>query len=124
MSTYKELYKFYVENVPLTANYYKEYIGFSHIKNSDTPDYSQTALLKYDDYALILEKSENFKLTNEEVVLQLGLNSVQMKNLYNEYKIKTRIHSVLFSSNAEIKEFSIRDCNGNIIHFKSKLFND
>ena len=123
MSTYKELYKFYVENVPLTVGYYKEYIGFSQI-NGDIPDLSQSAILKFEDYALVLEKSENLNLHNEELVLQLGLNSVQMKSLYNEYKLKTRIHKVYFNTNDEVKEFSIKDCNGNILHFKSRFLDN
>lgn len=118
----KKIFKFCVDNVPLSVNYYKEYLGFSFVESNQELDHKSSAKMCFKDNVIFFVKSndtDNF--INREITFQVNLTDVQMKQLYNNYKQKLRINNVLINNECEITRFSIKDCDGNILGFESNL---
>ena len=110
--------KLYVENVNLTVNYYKEYAGFKLIGRSPKLNLMHSAIMNFQDNILLFEKAENVNhVPNKEINLQLCLNNMQLKELYDNFKQKIKINYVSFGDGYQINKFSIKDCDGNIISF-------
>jgi hypothetical protein len=116
----KSTLKFYVENVNLTVNYYKEYAGFRLIERSQKLNFMHSAKMNFHDNIILFERTENENLVpNKKINFQLYLNKSQLKELYDNYKQKIKINHVSFIDGNQINEFSIKDCDGNIISFQN-----
>jgi hypothetical protein len=112
--------KLYVENVNLTANYYREYAGFTLTEKLPRTNFMNSATMNFHNNVLLLEKAENVNhISKSEIVFQLCFDNLKLKELYDNYKQKVKIYRVSFTINNLVKEFSIIDCNGNIISFQS-----
>jgi len=113
------IFKLPVENVPLTVNYYKEYLGFKLING--VPKFGQMdfALMQFSNHSLLFEKAteSNIDFNISDIVLQVNFDDNKMKKLYNNYKQKVRIKKEYSVNEKGISEFSVQDCNGNIITF-------
>jgi catechol-2,3-dioxygenase len=110
-----------VENINLSTNYYKEYLGFQLIPNSNDSTNNSNALLVFDTQKIKLEQVASFeKKIQNDVVLNFNWNDSQMKKHFNELRQKVKVKRNYSNNKNGISVFSILDCDGNILNFHAK----
>jgi hypothetical protein len=125
ISNSKNIQVLRVENTILTANYYKEYLDFELINfNSDSKNGRKALLRLNNQNILIIEPAANQSAEFQSITLSFNFDISQMNTYYKDLKQKARI--IHFSSNnkKEISEFSIKDCNGHVLHFRISSSNN
>jgi hypothetical protein len=105
-----------VENLPLTINYYREYLGFKLVNKT-----SNYATMRMQDKTVHLESGINKSLEKPTINIELQYNCKQMNNLFNEYRKKTKILKSLTETTNGFSEFAVLDCNDVEINFKNFL---
>ncbi len=113
-----------VENINLSVNYYREYLGFQFISYEGIKNNIACALLKFDDQELILEQViSKEKFCSDKIDLTLNWDDKQLKQHYNELKQKVKVIKNYSSNKNGVSLFSILDCDGNILNFQTKIVN-
>jgi hypothetical protein len=114
-----------VENTILTANYYKEYLDFELINfNSEIETGRKALLRKYNQNILLVEPDANQITEQQSIILSINFDFIQMETYYHELKQKVRIIDSCINNKKEISEFSIKECNGHVIHFRMNSANN
>jgi hypothetical protein len=98
------------ENAGLTANYYKEYLGFRELKRSKSSG-RRTIWLSLNNQILVLEEGNRTDLTNGPATFYLD----KLEDYYLRVKPVVRIKEPLASSGKNFRSFTYFDCNGNYI---------
>ena len=110
-----------VENIILSTNYYKEYLGFQLIPNRDDSKNISNALLVFDNQKIKLEQiTTSEKKIQNDVVLNFNWNDSQMKKHFNELRQKVKVKRNYSNNKNGISVFSILDCDGNILNYQAK----
>ena len=109
-----------VDNVMLTLNYYKEYLGSKIINNSIKKQNIGYAIIELHNKKIMLQQEaiNSSIVSGNEVSFELNYDDSQMKLLYNNYKQKLRIVRSLNKNEKGVSEFSVIDCNGVILKFR------
>lgn len=114
-----------VENTILTANYYKEYLDFELINfNSENKNCRKALLRLNNQNILIIEPDANQSNEIQSVILSFNFDISQMTTYYKGLKQKARIIHSSSNNKKEISEFSIKDCNGHVLHFRMNSANN
>ena len=109
------------ENIILSINYYKEYLGFQLITNNIERNNIAYALLRFNNQEIILEQAISSERTSpNDVVINLNWNDNQLKQHYNELKQKVKVKKSFSKSKNGCSVFSVVDCDGNILNFQAK----
>jgi hypothetical protein len=113
-----------VENTILTANYYKEYLDFELINCNSESENCRKALLRLNNQNILLvEPDKNDCSGQQNIILSFNIDSNQLSTYYKDLRQKARIIQSRTNNKKEISEFSIKDCNGHIIHFRTNSAN-
>jgi phosphoribosyl-AMP cyclohydrolase len=109
-----------VENINLSVNYYKEYLGFTLVANND----NDNALLQIGNQEIILEQVVSpDKIYNSEIVLNLNWDETKLKQHYYELRQKVKVKKNYSGNQNGVSLFSTIDCDGNILNFQVKVIN-
>jgi hypothetical protein len=98
------------ENAGLTANYYKEYLGFRELRRSKSSG-RRTIWLSLNNQILVLEEGNKTHLTKEPATFYMD----KLEDYYLRVKPVVRIKEPLGSSGKNNRSFTYFDCNGNCI---------
>ncbi|MFN8207001.1 MAG: VOC family protein [Bacteroidales bacterium] len=98
------------ENAGLTANYYKEYLGFRELRRSKSSG-RQTIWLSLNNQILVLEEGRKTHLTKGPAIFYLD----KLEDYYLRVKPVVRIKKPLAASEENNRSFTYLDCNGNCI---------
>jgi hypothetical protein len=98
------------ENAGLTANYYKEYLGFRELRRSKSSG-RQTIWLSLNNQILVLEEGKRTQLPKGPATFYLD----KLEDYYLRVKPVVRIKEPLGASEKNNRSFTYFDCNGNCI---------
>jgi hypothetical protein len=125
LSDTKNIQVLRVENPILTANYYKEYLDFELINSNSENKNCRKALLRLNNQNILLvEPDPNQDNEQQSIILRFNFDISQMNTYYIDLKQKARIIHSSSNNKKEISEFSIKDCNGHVLHFRMDSANN
>lgn len=107
----------YVDNVTLTVNYYREYLGFKLINTAPKNGNMKYALMSFGKQNILFEEDKTESLKSSFISLNLNLSKEKMHLFYNQLVERVRIYNKFTVNEKGIASFSILDCNGYQINF-------
>lgn len=110
-----------VENVRLTANFYREYLGFQLENKIEKTGIVEFASLRFADAKITFCQQENYpKKINEEDNKRINIRlkyHQTVSSLYERCKEQVRIVNQMMNTNGKPIEFAVQDCNGFVLNF-------
>jgi hypothetical protein len=98
------------ENACLTANYYKEYLGFRELRRGKSSG-RRTIWLSLNNQILVLEEGNRTHITKGPATFYLD----KLEDYYFKVKPVVRIKEPLSITEKNNRSFTYFDCNGNCI---------
>lgn len=100
----------------LTANFYMEYLGFNLLYKVDEGENPYVWLQLHGQFLLIWPWDNKLG-----VARKVEIEVPDIFSFYEDITEKTRVHLPLLPDNSGRYNFSVLDCENNIIYFKESL---